>query len=425
MTPPTVNAYYDPSMNNINFPAGILQPAFYDPKADLATNYGHIGGVIGHELTHGFDDEGAKFDGKGNLDDWWTTADKKNFETRTQCLEKQYDGFVAVDDVHVNGKLTLGENTADNGGLLLAYLAYLDRAKQDGVDTNAKLDGYTGPQRFYIAWAQNWCENARPEMVRRLVLPLLLTHRPRLGAGEWGWLLFGTFLGIPVQFLLQFRGLSLTTVSHASLMVGSMPVLLAVGATVFLGERLDGLGWAALAVSTAGAALIALGGHHGNLANGPSLAGDLLVVVSMVIALFWILINQHLIARHSPVMVSAYGILAGFFMLLVCVPLLYGWPPVQGISVKAWLALAGSGLLCTASTTLLWNWGMTRVPASQAGVLLNIEPLIGSVLGVAVLGEHLGSSAFVGGAMIVVAAVALTTRSSRAATEVRGDPTTV
>ncbi len=170
MTPPTVNAYYDPSMNNINFPAGILQPAFYDPKADLATNYGHIGGVIGHELTHGFDDEGAKFDGKGNLDDWWTASDKKNFETRTQCLETQYDGFVAVDDVHVNGKLTLGENTADNGGLLLAYLAYLDRAKQDGVDTNAKTDGYTGQQRFYIAWAQNWCENARPEMVRRLVL---------------------------------------------------------------------------------------------------------------------------------------------------------------------------------------------------------------------------------------------------------------
>ncbi len=257
------------------------------------------------------------------------------------------------------------------------------------------------------------------------LLPLLFTHRPQLDAGEWGWLLFGTLLGIPVQFLLQFRGLSLTTVSHASLMVGSMPVLLAVGATVFMGERLDALGWAALAVSTAGAALIALGGHQAHGVNGPSLAGDLLVVVSMVIALFWILINQRLIVRHSPVMVSAYGMLAGFFMLLVCVPPLYGWPPVHGISLKAWLALAGSGLLCTACTTLLWNWGMTRVPASQAGVLLNIEPLMGSVLGVTLLGEHLGGSAFGGGAMIVVAAIALTTRSSRAATEVRGDPTTV
>ena len=125
-----VNAYYDPSMNDINFPAGILQPAFYDPKQDDAVNYGHIGAVIGHELTHGFDDEGKKFDGKGNLDDWWTAEDTKNFEARTDCLVNEYGNFVAVDDVKVNGKLTLGENTADNGGLLLAYMAYLDRAKK-------------------------------------------------------------------------------------------------------------------------------------------------------------------------------------------------------------------------------------------------------------------------------------------------------
>ena len=170
MTPPTINAYYDPSMNNINFPAGILQPAFYDPNADLATNYGHIGGVVGHELTHGFDDEGSQFNGQGNLDNRWTAADKKNFDERTACLDKQYSSYIAVDDVHVNGKLTLGENTADNGGLLLAYMAYLDRAKQDGVDVNAKVDGYTGPQRFYIAWAQNWCENTRPATTRERVL---------------------------------------------------------------------------------------------------------------------------------------------------------------------------------------------------------------------------------------------------------------
>ncbi len=169
MTPPTINAYYDPSMNNINFPAGILQPAFYDPNADLAVNYGHIGGVVGHELTHGFDDEGAKFDAKGNLNDWWTAEDKKNFEARTSCLANQYGSYVAVDDVHVNGKLTLGENTADNGGLLLAYMAYMDRAKQSGIDVNKKIDGYTGQQRFYIAWAQNWCENTRPETVRQRV----------------------------------------------------------------------------------------------------------------------------------------------------------------------------------------------------------------------------------------------------------------
>jgi endothelin-converting enzyme/putative endopeptidase len=170
MTPPTVNAYYDPSMNNINFPAGILQPAFYDPKEDDAVNYGHIGAVIGHELTHGFDDQGRKFDGKGNLTDWWTPEDAKNFEARTDCLVNEYGGFTAVDDVKINGKLTLGENTADNGGLVLAYMAYLERAKKEGIDLETKKDGYTSPQRFYIAFAQNWCENSRPEGVRAQVL---------------------------------------------------------------------------------------------------------------------------------------------------------------------------------------------------------------------------------------------------------------
>ncbi|WP_263383905.1 M13 family metallopeptidase [Granulicella arctica] len=170
MTPPTVNAYYDPSMNDINFPAGILQPSFYDPKADDAVNYGHIGAVIGHELTHGFDDEGKKFDGHGNLSDWWSPEDTKNFEARTDCLVNEYGGFTAVDDIKVNGKLTLGENTADNGGLVLAYMAYLERAKTNHVDLAAKVDGFTSPQRFYIGWAQNWCENTRPESVRARVL---------------------------------------------------------------------------------------------------------------------------------------------------------------------------------------------------------------------------------------------------------------
>jgi putative endopeptidase len=170
MTPPTVNAYYDPSMNDINFPAGILQPAFYDQSQDDAVNYGHIGAVIGHELTHAFDDEGRKFDAKGNMEDWWTPEDAKKFESRTDCLVSEYGSFTAVDDVKVNGKLTLGENTADNGGLLLSYLAYLERAKNDKVDLNAKVNGYTAPQRFYIAYAQNWCENSRPEVIRQQVL---------------------------------------------------------------------------------------------------------------------------------------------------------------------------------------------------------------------------------------------------------------
>jgi putative endopeptidase len=176
MTPPTVNAYYNPSMNDINFPAGILQPPFFDPHTDLAVNYGHAGAVIGHELTHGFDDEGKKFDATGNLSDWWTADDTTKFQARTGCLVKQYGSFVAVpgatpkDDVHVNGQLTLGENTADNGGLVLAYIAYLDRAKKEGIDIHQKIGGYTGPQRFYIAFAQNWCENSRPEAVRAQVL---------------------------------------------------------------------------------------------------------------------------------------------------------------------------------------------------------------------------------------------------------------
>jgi predicted metalloendopeptidase len=178
MSPPTVNAYYDPSMNNINFPAGILQPVFYDAHADLAVNYGHIGAIIGHELTHGFDDEGRKFDAHGNLADWWTPEDVQKFESRTSCLVNEYGGFTAVqpsapgaaDAVKVNGKLTLGENTADNGGLVLAYMAYLARAKRDGIDTSKKIDGFTGPQRFYIAFAQNYCENSRPEQVRNQVL---------------------------------------------------------------------------------------------------------------------------------------------------------------------------------------------------------------------------------------------------------------
>ncbi|HEV2645400.1 MAG TPA: M13 family metallopeptidase [Acidobacteriaceae bacterium] len=170
MTPPTVNAYYNPSMNDINFPAGILQQPFYDTTQDIAVNYGHIGAVIGHELTHGFDDEGRKFNGQGNLDNWWTSEDLKKFEARTDCLANEYSSFTAVDDVKVNGRLTLGENTADNGGVVLAFMAYLQRAKDQHVDINEKTGNFTGPQRFYIAYAQNWCENTHPEAVRSLVL---------------------------------------------------------------------------------------------------------------------------------------------------------------------------------------------------------------------------------------------------------------
>ena len=243
-----------------------------------------------------------------------------------------------------------------------------------------------------------------------VLLPLLLTHRPGLNPREWGLLAVASFLGVPVQFLIQFYALSITTVSHAALMVGTMPVILAVGAALFAHERMDRVGWMALAGSTCGAGLIALsGGSHAK--GGATLAGDVLVVVSLLIALFWILINKELMGRHSHVVVTAYGLLIGTGMLMVWVPLRYGMPPVAEVSLKAWLALAASGVLCTATTTLLWNWGMTQVPASQAGVLLNMEPLMGSLLGVLVLGERLGPSAWVGGGLILASAVTLTTRS--------------
>ncbi|WP_263368143.1 DMT family transporter [Edaphobacter bradus] len=244
-----------------------------------------------------------------------------------------------------------------------------------------------------------------------VLVPLLVTHRPGLNRREWGVLAAASFLGVPLQFLFQFYGLSLTTVSHAALMVGTMPVILAVGATLFAHERMDTTGWLALAASTTGAAMIALGGTHLAGAGQATLKGDLLIVFSLAIALFWILFNKQLMERHSPVVVTAYGILLGTLMLVVWVPVRYGMPPVEHVSHKAWLALAASGILCTATTTLLWNWGMTRVPASQAGVLLNMEPLIGSLLGVLVLGEHLGPTARVGGALILAAAITLTTRS--------------
>jgi putative endopeptidase len=163
MTPPTVNAYYDPLMNNINFPAGILQPPFYDNNMDDAVNYGGVGMVIGHELTHGFDDEGRQFDAQGNLHDWWTEADAKSFTERAACVADAYSSFTVAPGVHINGKLTLGENTADNGGLRIAYMALMDdlAGKQQ-----LKIDGFTPEQRFFLAFGQVWCTNQRPEQIK-------------------------------------------------------------------------------------------------------------------------------------------------------------------------------------------------------------------------------------------------------------------
>ena len=163
MTPPTVNAYYNPLENNINFPAGILQPPFFNKAADEAVNFGAAGAVVGHELTHGFDDQGRQFDAQGNLRDWWTPADAKAFEERAACFANEYSNFTAVDDVKLNGKLTLGENVADNGGLRLGWMALMGTlaARQLG-----KTDGFTPDQRLFIGWGQMWCENMSPQMAR-------------------------------------------------------------------------------------------------------------------------------------------------------------------------------------------------------------------------------------------------------------------
>jgi predicted metalloendopeptidase len=166
MTPQTVNAYYNPEMNEIVFPAAILQKPFFNPDADDAVNYGAIGAVIGHEISHGFDDQGAQYDGQGNLHDWWTKEDKKNFAAKTQALVKQYGAYEPLPGYHVNGELTLGENIADNSGLSIAYKAYkISLAGQDAP----VIDGMTGFQRFYEGFGQIWSDKERDEFLVLLI----------------------------------------------------------------------------------------------------------------------------------------------------------------------------------------------------------------------------------------------------------------
>jgi putative endopeptidase len=167
MTPPTINAYYEPTANNINFPAGILQPPFYFAHGDDAVNYGAIGMVIGHEITHGFDDQGRQYDADGNMKEWWTRDDAKRFKQRAGKIIDQYNGYIAIDSLHLNGKLTEGENIADNGGIAIAYAAFKKTAQGK---RNEKINGLTPDQRFFIAAAQLWKVKVRPERLRTLTL---------------------------------------------------------------------------------------------------------------------------------------------------------------------------------------------------------------------------------------------------------------
>jgi putative endopeptidase len=177
MTPPTVNAYYNSSMNEIVFPAGILQPPFYDPNADDAVNYGGMGSVIGHEMTHGFDDQGSQYDAQGNLRNWWGASDLEKFKRGTGLVASQFDSYTVLDSLHVNGKLTLGENLADLGGLSISYAALEKALAEKGRPAN--IDGFTPEQRFFLAWAQIWRANSTPEAVR-----LRINTDPH-SPGEW------------------------------------------------------------------------------------------------------------------------------------------------------------------------------------------------------------------------------------------------
>jgi drug/metabolite transporter (DMT)-like permease len=213
-------------------------------------------------------------------------------------------------------------------------------------------------------------------------------------------------LGVPVQFIVQFAGLDRTTVSHASLMVGNLPVLLAAGAALFAHERVTARRWIALITSTVGAALIAFGASKGEAGAQATLIGDVLVVASLIAAVAWILLSQRLMksGNYSPMSTSAYVMTAGTVLLAVWVIATEGLPSVR-LSFRTWASVAASGLLATTVTTYLWNWGLARVPASQAGVFVNLEPVVGAILGVILLHDILGPYALIGGALVIAAAV--------------------
>lgn len=239
-----------------------------------------------------------------------------------------------------------------------------------------------------------------------VLTPVLILRAQRFSRRDLLIVLGTTVIGVPIQFLVQFKGLQLTTVSHASLMVGTLPVLLAVCSAIFLGERLSRREWWLLAAASAGAVLIALSSGP---AGGPraTITGDVLVVLSMVAAIVMVLSTKTLVHRHDALHLTAVMLIAGTVMLIL-------WSlavePVRlHFAARTWFAVAAQGLLATAGAYLLWNWGLARVPASRAGVFLNLEPLLGAVLGVVFLGERLGGLALVGGGMIVASAIYFST----------------
>jgi drug/metabolite transporter (DMT)-like permease len=239
-----------------------------------------------------------------------------------------------------------------------------------------------------------------------LVLVLMRSHTAPMVRDLPAIVLAGV-IGVPIVFLIQFEGLARTSVAHASLMVGTFPMLLALAALLFLRERLDGPGWLAILGSTAGAALIVAGSRHAiSRTSVPTARGDLLVLLSLLGAVAWVLISKGLLRRYSPVVATAYVYLAGTVVLTAWVWLKNGAPPWR-LSAATWLAMAAQGLVATVLSSLLWNWGLTKVPAARAGIFVNFEPLLGSILGMILFGDRLGLPGFAGGALILASAVLL------------------
>lgn len=246
-------------------------------------------------------------------------------------------------------------------------------------------------------------------------IPLLIYSPPRLARREWGAVIVAAVIGVPVQFLMQFEGLSRTTASHAALMIGTLPVLVALAAFVFLHERLRTTAWLALVASTIGVALIVLkaGGSTGGSTDQPTLLGDLLVLGSMFAAVVWILVSKQLMVRHSPVAVSGAITITGTVALAIWV-LARNGPPPTSLSATTWLTVIALGLAATTTCTMLWNWGLAHTDAGKAGAFINLEPVIGAALGVLLLHESLGAIALFGGALIVGGALVVGTQGGGA-----------
>jgi drug/metabolite transporter (DMT)-like permease len=240
------------------------------------------------------------------------------------------------------------------------------------------------------------------------LLPFLLRRWVRFTGRDLVLLLLASVVGVPLQFLVQFHGLELTTVSHASLMIGTLPVMLALSSVLFMKERLRAIEWAVLALSAAGVALISLSSHTDPGGPQPSAHGDLLVVGSLVASVVMILATKRLMEQYDPLHVTAAMLIMGTVILWVWVE---ATTPVRfHFSTRSWIAVAAQGLLATTFAYLLWNWGLARVPTSRAGVFLNMEPLVGAILGVAVLGERLNGLALLGGALIIGSAAYFSVR---------------